>query len=71
MMKIVFKLKNDLGEFVSETMKVSETQYKELIEISKGFYGGSYEMYLPNGFMVVPPEILKKSILIIEVVEWT
>jgi hypothetical protein len=70
-MKIVFKLKNDLGEFVSETMKVSETQYKELIEISKGFYGGSYEMYLPNGFMVVPPEILKKSILIIEVVEWT
>lgn len=70
-MEIVFKLKNDLGEFVSETMKVSETQYKELIEISKGFYGGSYEMYLPNGFMVVPPEILKKSILIIEVVEWT
>jgi len=70
-MKIVFRLKNDLGEFVSETMKVSETQYKELIEISKGFYGGSYEMYLPNGFMVVPPEILKKSILIIEVVEWT
>jgi len=71
MMEIVFKLKNDLGECVSETMKVSETQYKELIEISKGFYGGSYEMYLPNGFMVVPPEILKKSILIIEVVEWT
>jgi hypothetical protein len=69
-MKIVFRLKNDLGEFVSETMKVSETQYKELKEISKGFYTGPYEMYLPNGFMVVPPEILKRSILIIDVVEW-
>jgi hypothetical protein len=70
-MKINFKLKNDLGEFVSETMTVSETQYKELIEISKTFYLGPYEMYLTSGYMVVPPEILKKSILIIEVIEWT
>jgi hypothetical protein len=26
-------------------------------------------MYLESGFMVVPPEVVKKSILIIEVVE--
>ncbi len=70
-MKIIFKLKNDLGEFVSETMTVSETQYKELMEVSKGFYSGSYEMFLPSGFMVVAPDVLKKSILIIEVLEWT
>jgi hypothetical protein len=70
-MKIIFKLKNDLGEFVSETMTVSETQYQELLEVSRGFYTGSYEMFLPNGFMVVGPELLKKSILIIEVSEWT
>jgi hypothetical protein len=66
-MNIVLKLKSELGEFVSETIELSETQYQELLEVSRGFYSGPYEMFLPNGFMVVPPEILKKSILIVEI----
>lgn len=66
-MKINFKLKNELGEFVSEELDVTEEQYKKLIDLSKTFYSGPYEMYLPNGFLVVGPEILKKSILIIEI----
>jgi hypothetical protein len=67
--KIVIKLKNELGEFISEEMSVTEEQYRGLMEVSKDFYLNGYEMYLPNGFMVVGPEILKKSILIIQVVE--
>lgn len=69
-MKIQIKLKNDLGEFVSEEMNVSPEQYQGLIEVSKEFYLGGYEMYIPSGFMVVGPEILKKSILFIEITEY-
>jgi hypothetical protein len=68
-MKIKLKLLNDLGSFDSEVMDVTEAQYLGLIEVSKTFYSGGYEMYLESGFMVVPPEVVKKSILIIEVVE--
>jgi hypothetical protein len=67
--KIVIKLKNELGDFTSEEMNVTEEQYKGLMQASKDFYLTGYEMYLPNGFMVVGPEILKKSILFIEVIE--
>jgi hypothetical protein len=66
-MKIKMKLKNDLGEFDSEIMEVNEDQLQGLIDVSKGFYTSGYEMYTTNGFMVVGPEILKKSILFIEI----
>ncbi len=66
-MKIQIKLKNELGEFTSEQMNITEEQYKNLIEASKDFYLGSYDMYTPSGFVVVSPEILKKSILLIEI----
>lgn len=69
-MKIQIKLKNDLGEFTSEEMKVTIEQYKNLLEVSKEFYLGGYEMYIPDGFMVVGPDILKKSILFIEITEY-
>ena len=68
-MVIVFKLINEFGEFESEEMTVTKDQYDNLREMSKKFYEGGYEMYLPNGFMVVSPDIVKKSILIIEIVE--
>jgi hypothetical protein len=67
-MIIIFKLKNEFGEFVSEELNVSLSQYQTILEMSKSFYEGGYEMHLPNGFMVVPPEVVKKSILIIEVI---
>lgn len=66
-MNIKLKLKTDLGEFDSEIMSVTEEQYLGLIQVSRGFYSNGYEMYTPNGFMVVGPEILKKSILLIEI----
>lgn len=67
-MDVQIRLKNELGEFISEKIKVTEEQYKNLIEASKDFYLGGYDMYIPDGFMVVGPEILKKSILFIEII---
>lgn len=68
-MKIKIKLKNDLGEFTSDEMEITYEQYQVLLEVSKNFYTGGYEMFVPNGFMVVGPEILKKSILFIEITQ--
>jgi hypothetical protein len=67
-MRVRMVLKCELGEYISEDMEVSEDQYKGLKEMSKTFYsnGGGFEMYLDNGFLIVSPEIVKKSILLIE-----
>lgn len=69
-MLIVFKFKTEIGEFTSEEMNVTKEQYAKLIEMSRSFFlGGGYDMYLPNGFLVASPEIVKKSILIIEIID--
>lgn len=68
-MKIQIKLKTELGEFTSEIMEVTEEQYIGLLDASKSFYMGGYDMYLPDGFMVVGPEVLKRSILFIEILK--
>lgn len=67
-MTIQFILKTQLGEFTSENLVITSEQYQNLLEISKDFYKGSYEMFLPQGFLVAPPEVLKHSILIIETI---
>lgn len=67
-MIIRFNIKNELGEYFSDKMEVTEEQYKNIIEMSKTFYNSGYDMYLENGFIVVPPDMVKKSILIIEIV---
>ena len=68
-MVILFRIINELGEFESEEMTVTSEQYVKIKEMSKNFYEGGYEMYLPNGFLVMSPEIVRKSILIIDIVE--
>lgn len=69
-MVIVFKLKNELGEFISEEMTVTEEIYKNLVEMARTFYtSGGYDMWLPSGFLVASPEIVKKSILIIDIIK--
>jgi len=66
-MVIVFKLITELGEFVSEEMNVTTEQYLNLIELSKSFYNGGYDMWLPDGFLVASSEVIKRSILKIEI----
>ena len=71
-MIIQMSIKNDMGDFFSEKMEVSKEQYLELIDISKKFYSddNGFEMWVDDGFMVFPPDIVKKSILCINVLEY-
>lgn len=68
-MTIIFKLISELGEFTSDKLEVTDEEYINLIDKSKGFYAGGYDMYLPDGFLVVSPEVIKKSILKIEIIK--
>ena len=68
-MVIQFNLKTELGDFKSESMKVSDEQYANLVEMSKSYFNSGFDMYLPKGFLVASPELIKKSILIIEIIQ--
>lgn len=70
-MIIQMNLINDLGSFDSEKMTVNPEEYMALIEVSKKFYldDNGLEMWLENGFMVVPPNIARNSILKIIIIE--
>lgn len=65
-------IKNNYGVFKSEKLNLDEDQYSKLVEASKGFYNaGGFEMTTENGFVVLPPEVVQKSILILEILKST
>jgi hypothetical protein len=68
-MKINFNLHTKFGIFESEVLNVTESQYVKLVEMSKTYYDGDYEMFLPDGFLVASPDVLKDSILVIKILE--
>lgn len=67
-MEIRFKMITEFGEYCSEVMYVTYEQYLEIVELSKLFWinNSSYDMWADYGLIIFPPEILRKSILIIE-----
>ena len=64
-MNISIKIKTELGEF-QEDMVVTEDQYKKIKEMSSTFFEGGYELNTSDGFVVIPPDVTRRSILIIE-----
>lgn len=70
-MLVEFVINNYLGEFHSEEMEIDHDEYKKLLEVSKSYYleDTAFEMWLKNGFMLIPPEIKKKSILTINIIK--
>jgi hypothetical protein len=70
-MKIQLVIKNEYGEFKSRILDVNEDQYQTMIEISKDFYKDSFNMELENNGdqLYVPPDIVKKSILMVKKIE--
>lgn len=70
-MRVCIEIINKYGSFKSTILELGENEYNELILNSKGFYktGAGFEMFLPNGFIVLPPSILTESLLIINIVE--
>jgi len=69
-MKIQIILLNDQGEFYGEVLDVNQEQYKNIITMSKNFYETGFEMSdEEGGFLIFPPDIVKKSILKIKILE--
>jgi hypothetical protein len=67
--QLVFK--NEFGEFIGKKATMSREKYKELLTIVNGFYNNNgFELSCEDGtFVVFPPEIVKKSILIVKKIE--
>lgn len=68
-MEVYIEITNKYGIFKSDTISLSVEEYESLLEQSKSFYksGAGFEMYLPDGFIVLPPSILSESILKIKI----
>mgnify|MGYP007013249057 FL=1 len=67
-MDIQMVIKNDFGTYRSEVLSLQKEEYETLLEASKSFYNNGFEMNTDSGFIVLPPEVTKKSILIIEII---
>ena len=69
-MYIVIRMKiiNEFGTFESEAIEVPEDRYEELILMSKTFWitNSSFSLTTEKCEIFFPPEILNKSILVIE-----
>ena len=60
-------IKSEYGEFRGEKVTVNQEQYDNIASLSKNFYMGGFEMTLEDGtFVVLPPDVIRKSILLIE-----
>lgn len=59
------------GEFKGETLSGTAEQYEKLTEFTKHFHGQeSYHQYLEDGsFFVLGKETIKKSIIMIKVID--
>ena len=67
-MKVQVCLTNDLGEFKGQVMNVSPEQFETIKTLSKSFYETGFEMDSEDGgFIIFPPDIVKKSILKINI----
>jgi hypothetical protein len=71
MVTIQVVLKNEFGEFIGKKASMTPENYKKLLDISKGFFNSvGFELTCEDGsYIVFPPEIVKKSILIIRKIE--
>jgi hypothetical protein len=68
--KIQISIINDLGTFRGEVMEVTDDQYVQIKKLSKDYYTNGFEMTTESGgFMIIPPEIIKKSLLTIEIIK--
>ena len=66
-MKATVTLHTKFGTFESEQFDLKRDEYNKLVEDSKTFYQGTYGMDIINGHIVFPPEIVKESILEINI----
>ncbi len=65
-MKIQIIIKNKYGEYKSKAFHIVDEDYPQVIELAKNFYHVGYEMETEEGYLVIPPDITKDSILLVE-----
>lgn len=67
-LNIRMKIINQFGIFESDIIEVPEDRYTELILLSKTFWitDSSFSLTTERGEIFFPPEVLSKSILVIE-----
>jgi hypothetical protein len=69
-MKIQLQIFTEQNVFSGDILEVNDIQYKQIIEMSKNFYDSGFEMNTDDGgFVIIPPELVKKAILKINIVE--
>lgn len=69
-MTINIKIITTLGEFVSCEMTVNEDEYNGLVEVSKIYHTNAFDMILDSGgHIIIPPDIIKESVMIINIIE--
>ena len=69
-MKIQIVIINEFGEFKGEVTDVTKDQYEMIVKISKDYYKTGFEMVCEDkSYLILPPEIIKKSIYKISIVE--
>ena len=60
----------EFGNFYGEILEVSIDQYRNIVELSKNYYETGFEMGLENGgFVIVPPDVVRKSVLQINIIK--
>lgn len=66
-MKIQLSIKTSYGQFDGEILDVDEERYENIKNASTGFFLNGFEMNLSDGsFVVIPPEVVRNSILLIK-----
>ena len=71
-MRMQLCIKNEFGVYKSSIVDVNEEQYQKMLEVSRDFHKSmdSFNMDLDEdgGQLYIPPDIVKKSILIVKIV---
>jgi len=70
-LNIKMKVINEFGTFESEIIEIPEDRYDELILLSKTFWmtDSCFNLTTETGEIFFPPEIINKSILVIDKIE--
>lgn len=65
-MRIIITVKTKFGEFSSIPTDINQDEFETLIKISNKFNQTGYEMETTDGYVIIPQEIMKESIIIIK-----
>ncbi len=70
MKKVYIEINCDFGTFKTNNIQLSNEDYDEFIKNVNKYHIGTFSSVMDDGsYIVIPPDVLKKSILIVKSVE--